>query len=375
MFLLAGFLSNLYKLYTSDLKDGDVVRLFRSEAPEVYQFYLESAKRNDYKKMTKGQRKFALLKELVYTFLSKLSPVRRIAFSLAFIIFFYAAMVNMWFWGVLSFLTVVLLLAFEVAEKLTATNELDIAKNIQEELIMTDSPSYNGLQVSAYSKPAKVVGGDFLNYFPLNSSPNKHFYLLGDISGKGMLAALYMVRVHSVLTYLTKNQHSAKDVLKELNKVLNSIFKPGLFFTAAALEVEEGEKIKAIRAGHTPLLHYCAESGEVKQLKPTGIGIGMRDKGVFDKTLEEIEIDLKVNDILFIYSDGVNEAVDELNREFGIARIEKNLIKNATKSPDEIIKSILRSINNFTYNVPMRDDITILVLKRTPEIQNFSTSV
>jgi len=100
----------------------------------------------------------------------------------------------------------------------------------------------------------------------------------------------------------------------------------------------------------------------------------MRDKGIFDKTLEEIEIDLKVNDILFIYSDGVNEAVDEFNREFGIARIEKNLIKNAEKSPDEIIKSILRSINNFTYNVPMRDDITILVLKRTPEIQNSGDS-
>jgi sigma-B regulation protein RsbU (phosphoserine phosphatase) len=89
---------------------------------------------------------------------------------------------------------------------------------------------YEGLQVAAYSKPAKVVGGDFLNFFPLNSSQKKHFYLLGDISGKGMLAALYMVRVHSVLTYLTKNQLSAKDVLKELNKVLNSIFKPGLFF-------------------------------------------------------------------------------------------------------------------------------------------------
>ncbi|MBK6682441.1 MAG: serine/threonine-protein phosphatase [Ignavibacteriales bacterium] len=363
---MAGFFSNLYKLYTSDLKDGDVSRLFRSEAPEVYQFYLDSAKRNDYKKMTKGQRKFALLKDLIYTFLSKLSPVRRIAFSIAFAIFLYASMMNMWFWGVLSFLTVVLLLAFEVAEKVSATNELDIAKNIQEELIMTESPVYEGLQVAAYSKPAKVVGGDFLNFFPLNSSQKKHFYLLGDISGKGMLAALYMVRVHSVLTYLTKNQLSAKDVLKELNKVLNSIFKPGLFFTAAVLEVEEGEKIKAIRAGHTPLLHFCAESKEVKQLKPTGIGIGMRDKGIFDKTLEEIEIDLKVNDILFIYSDGVNEAVDEFNREFGIARIEKNLIKNAEKSPDEIIKSILRSINNFTYNVPMRDDITILVLKRTP---------
>lgn len=372
---MAGFFSNLYKLYTSDLKDGDVARLIRSEAPEVYQFYLDSAKRNDYKKMTQGQRKFALLRELVYTFLRKLSPVRRIAFSLAFVIFFYASMTNMWFWAVLSFLTVVLLLAFEVAEKFSATNELDIAKNIQEELIMTDSPVYEGLQVAAYSKPAKVVGGDFLNYFPLNSSQKKHFYLLGDISGKGMLAALYMVRVHSVLTYLTKNQLSAKDVLKELNKVLNSIFKPGLFFTAAALEVEEGKKIKAIRAGHTPLLHFCAESGVVKQLKPNGIGIGMRDKGIFDKTLEEIEIDLKINDILFIYSDGVNEAVDEVNKEFGIARVEKNLIKNADKSPDEIIKSILKSINNFTYNVPMRDDITILVLKRTPEIQNSSTSV
>jgi sigma-B regulation protein RsbU (phosphoserine phosphatase) len=362
---LASFFSNLYKLYTSDLKDGDVARLFRSEAPEVYQFYLDSAKRNDYKKMTKGQRKSALLKELVYTFLSKLSPVRRIAFSLAFAIFFYAAMMNVWFWGVLSFIIVVLLLAFEVAEKISATNELDIAKNIQEELTMTDSPVYDGFKVAAYSKPAKIVGGDFLNYFPLNSSQKKHFYLLGDISGKGMLAALYMVRVHSVLTYLTKNQLTAKDVVKELNKVFNTIFKPGLFFTAVALEVEEGEKIKAIRAGHTPLLHFCAESGEVKQLKPAGIGIGMRDKGVFDKTLEEIEIDLKVNDILFIFSDGVNEAVDDQNKEFGMARIEKNLAINANKSPDEIIKSILRSINNFTYNVPMRDDITILVLKRT----------
>lgn len=104
---MAGFFSNLYKLYTSDLKDGDVSRLFRSEAPEVYQFYLDSAKRNDYKKMTKGQRKFALLKDLIYTFLSKLSPVRRIAFSIAFAIFLYASMMNMWFWGVLSFLTVV----------------------------------------------------------------------------------------------------------------------------------------------------------------------------------------------------------------------------------------------------------------------------
>lgn len=166
---------------------------FVPKLPRCYQFYLDSAKRNDYKKMTKGQRKFALLKDLIYTFLSKLSPVRRIAFSIAFAIFLYASMMNMWFWGVLSFLTVVLLLAFEVAEKVSATNELDIAKNIQEELlIMTESPVYEGLQVAAYSKPAKVMRGDFLNFFPLNSSQKKHFYLLGDISGKGMLFSCFV---------------------------------------------------------------------------------------------------------------------------------------------------------------------------------------
>jgi len=360
---LAKIFSNLYKLYTSDLKDGDVQRLIRSEAPEVYQFYLESAKKRNYAKMNKEQKTFALIKDIVYAFLSKLSPVRRIAFSLAFVIFFYAYLANLWFWAVLSFFTIVALLAFEVAEKLTAANELDIAKGIQEELIMKEPPQYEKLQVASYSKPAKTVGGDFLNWFHLNHEKKRHLYLLGDISGKGMLAALYMVRVHSLLMYLTKEEENSRNILVELNKVLNAIFKPGLFFTAAGVEVENENELKLFRAGHMPFVHYDAEKKEVLHIKPDGIGIGMRDKGIFEKSLKEHSLTLKQGDILLVYSDGLNEAVNEHGHEYGTQRIEKNIIKYADKSAEEFLQMFVRSVNNFTYNVPMRDDITILVMK------------
>jgi len=81
---LSKLFSNLYKLYTSDLKDGDVDRLLKSEAPEVYRFYLDSAAKQNRAKMNSGQRKIALVKDLVLAFLERLPPVRRIAFSLAF---------------------------------------------------------------------------------------------------------------------------------------------------------------------------------------------------------------------------------------------------------------------------------------------------
>jgi serine phosphatase RsbU (regulator of sigma subunit) len=360
---LSAFFSNLYKLYTNDLKDGDVAKLIKTEAPEVYQFYYDNAKRHDYAKMGKNQKAFALVKDIIYTFLSKLSPIRRIAFTLAFLIFFYASFINVWIWAILSFLTLTALLAFEVAEKLTAANELDIAKNIQEELIMTQSPEYKSIQVASYSKPAKIVGGDFLNYFTLNSDDERHFYLLGDISGKGMLAALYMVRVHSLLMYLTKNSSSAREVLIGLNKILNEIFKPGLFFTAVGFEINKENQLKLFRAGHTPILYYNSVTKEVTQIQPKGIGLGMKDRGVFESTLEEIELTLNPDDILLLFSDGATEAVNEHNHEFGISRLEKNLLRNAGKPADQIIESINRSINNFTYNVPMRDDITMLVVK------------
>jgi len=260
----------------------------------------------------------------------------------------------------------VALLAFEVAEKLTAASELDIAKNIQEELVMSCPPDNTSLKVACYSRPAKNVGGDFLNYFPLNCEEKKHFYLLGDISGKGMLAALYMVRVHSLLVYLAKTLGSGREVMVELNKVLNTIFKPGLFFTAAAVEVEDDSKLKLFRAGHMPFLYYDAAKKEVAQLKPEGIGIGLRNNGLFESTLQELELEIKPGDVLLVYSDGVTEAIDEHGHEYGLPRLEKNLLKNGEKPAEQIMQVLLRSINNFTYNTPMRDDITILVLQRAP---------
>lgn len=358
---------NLYKLYTEDLGKDDLERLIKNEAPEVYSFYLESVKTKDYQSKNRFERVFLFTRDLVVVFLRKLSPIRRIIFSGAFIIFFYSYLIESWFYASGSFLTMVLLLAFELAGKLSATSELDMAAKIQTDTTICIDPVIEGYEIAPYSKPARVVGGDFLNCYKLKGNQLSTIFLMGDVSGKGLAAALYMVQVHALMSYLSTVYDDVKSIVKNLDQMLNRIFQAKYFFTATGLKIDLGNdpsKVEVFRAGHSPLIIYTHSNAQAEFIVPGGIGLGLRNSKVFDRTLKTESMYLKPGDILIFFTDGVNESINYLKEEYGTERLKKIVQTNANLPAKEILSKILKSIEGFTGSTPARDDLTLLIVKK-----------
>lgn len=356
--------NNIYKLYTEDLDRSHLERLIKTEAPEVYQFYLNSLKNKNYESYNKGERIFIFAKDLAVAFLLKLNPVRRIAYSLAIVIFFYAAFINNWMWASFSFLVMNLLLAFELAGKLSAADELEVAAKIQAKLTKVDIPDFKKIEFARFIKSAREVGGDYLSmHTPEKDDGRRHYIVMGDISGKGMAAAIYMIQVHALLKYFTLRLENLKQTFISLNDIVKKLFDKGIFFTAIGVTIENEEKISVIRAGHSPFLHYCCETGECNEVVPRGIGLGMNDNGLFSKTIEEFKADLKHGDLFVFFTDGVTETKNKFNEDFGTDRL-KNIIRKAKdKNVNDILDSILYNVQIFKETAELDDDLSLMIIK------------
>ncbi len=356
--------NNIYKLYTEDLDRSHLEKLIKTEAPEVYQFYLNSIGKKNYESYNKLERIFIFTKDLAVAFLLKLNPVRRIAYTLALIIFFYSAAINNWMWATFSFLVMNLLLAFELAGKLTAADELEVAAKIQAKLTKVDMPHFKKIEFARFIKSAREVGGDYLSlHTPEKDDRKLHYIVMGDISGKGMAAAIYMIQVHALLKYFTLRLENLKQSFISLNDIVKKLFDKGIFFTAIGVTIENEEKIKVIRAGHSPFLHYCYESGECSEVVPKGIGLGMNDNGLFSKTIEEFEADLKPGDLFVFFTDGVTETKNRLNEDFGTARLKEIIRKAKDRNVNDILESILYNVQIFKETAELDDDLSIMIIK------------
>jgi len=356
--------NNIYKLYTEDLDRSHLEKLIKTEAPEVYQFYLNSLKNKNYESYNKGERIFIFAKDLAVAFLLKLNPVRRIAYSLAIVIFFYAAFINNWMWATFSFIVMNLLLAFELAGKLSAADELEVAAKIQAKLTKIDIPDFKKIEFARFIKSAREVGGDYLSlHTPEGENCRRHYIVMGDISGKGMAAAIYMIQVHALLKYFTLRLENLKQTFVSLNDIVKKLFDKGIFFTAIGVTIENEEKIKVIRAGHSPFLHFCSESGKCNEIVPKGIGLGMNDNGLFSKTIEEFEADLKPGDLYIFFTDGVTETKNRFNEDFGTDRLKNIILKAKDKNVNDILDSILYNIQIFKETAEPDDDLSLMIIK------------
>ncbi len=187
--------------------------------------------------------------------------------------------------------------------------------------------------------------------------------VIGDISGKGMAAALHMVKVQAILHFIIAHNYSPKIILSMLNKNLQKVLKRGSFFTVSLASIESNGSIILSRAGHMPLIHYNSCSGECKNIVPKGMGIGLNHDSIFDKSLEEINITPSKGDILVFYTDGVVEAMNIYLQEYGEKRFMDIITKNYNKPVRDIQEAILDNISYFTENSPVHDDLTLIVMK------------
>jgi phosphoserine phosphatase RsbU/P len=352
-------IKRIYDLYTSDLSYQEIERLIKKEAGEVYEFFARDIPKPDENK-SKFSRGWLFLRSLFNAFILKLTPGRRI-FYLAALLFFVIGNVNQmqgYIW--LAFIIVNLLLAFELADKLSVQGELDVARKIQNDLIPKHQKTIFNFDIATYYEPAREVGGD---YFDVIDQNEKFYITIGDISGKGMAAALYMVRVQSILHLLLESFTDVKEIVINLKKFFSKNLRREFFLTMALASIEKDNTIKSIRAGHPPVFWFKSSTKDFELLYSTGLGIGLNDKGVFEKTLEVVQIKPESNDIIFFYSDGVTEAMNLMKELFGEENIKRVISNNSEKTVEEIKEALLRALAGFRATVLQNDDITFIILK------------
>ena len=213
------------------------------------------------------------------------------------------------------------------AEKERLAEGLQIARQMQQNLLPRQVESTGSLEIAAMNLPAEEVCGDY--YDILKKSDDHTGIIIADVSGKGPSAALYMAEVKGVMLSMSQRAATPRDILVEANRILAPTLDSRNFITMSCAMIDEPNKLmKMSRAGHNPILHYCYSSGKIEVVQPRGIGLGMGKNGMFESALEEVERKLCTGDILVFYTDGLTEAMNERQTLYGLERLSGILLKN-----------------------------------------------
>jgi sigma-B regulation protein RsbU (phosphoserine phosphatase) len=248
----------------------------------------------------------------------------------------------------------------ESLEKERLEKELDVARAVQYKILPQKNPRYDKFEITSLFVPAFEVGGDYYDFFRIDES--RLGIVIADVSGKGIEAAFIMAEVKGIFSTLARLYENPKDLLIMANSILEDSITRKSFVTAIYGIIEfKNETFNFARAGHSPLLYYHNEN--VERYVPTGIGLGLDYSSRFEESIKEMEIKLNNNDIITLFTDGINESVNENMEEFGYERLEEIIKNNANLTVDEISNEIMKSITTFSKNSYQHDDITLVLIK------------
>jgi phosphoserine phosphatase RsbU/P len=248
----------------------------------------------------------------------------------------------------------------ESIEKERMEKELDVARDIQRKILPSNLPVNDNLTISALFVPAFEVGGDYYDFFELEDE--RLGFVVADVAGKGISAAFIMSEVKGIFKSLANMISNPRDLLVKANEVLKGSLDKRNFVTAVfgVIDIRNG-KLNIARAGHTPIIHCSGEI--ITRLQPSGIGLGLDYTTNFSNSLKEMEIQLKNNDIIVCYSDGIPEAKNSLEEDFGYDRLESIILQNCDSNLDTISKNIMKELSVFTQDRSQHDDITLVLFK------------
>ncbi|MBT8380094.1 MAG: SpoIIE family protein phosphatase [Ignavibacteria bacterium] len=248
----------------------------------------------------------------------------------------------------------------ESIEKERLEKELDVAREIQKKILPDKEPSYSNLQISSVFIPAFEVGGDYYDFFELESE--KLGFVIADVSGKGISAAFVMAEVKGIFESLSKTIKRPKDILIGANSILKNTLDSKTFVSAAYGIIDlENEILCISRAGHCPVLLIRNE--ETKQIKPSGIGLGLIDTDYFEENIEEFEVQLKSNDTIVLYTDGITEAKNDKLEDFGDEYFKNILFDGRHLTAAQLSNKIIKEVTLFSKSYSQYDDITLVIFK------------
>lgn len=252
------------------------------------------------------------------------------------------------------------LLLEQSIEKQRLEKELDVARDIQKRILPVKNPVVNNLSISTFFTPAFEVGGDYYDFFEIDS--NKLGFVIADVSGKGISAAFIMAEIKGIFNSLSKMINTPKQILEKVNEILlQRLTKKDFVSALYGIIDSEKEELTFARAGHCPAI--LIRNSKIQTFKTSGIGLGLTNSFDFNNHLEEITINLKDDDTLAFYTDGITESKNDKLEDFGEEHFSNILIEHSDKSVNEIADEVIKEVSLFSRSHHQYDDITLIILK------------
>lgn len=248
----------------------------------------------------------------------------------------------------------------ESIEKERLEKELDVAREMQKKLLPAVNPDLKEIQICSVFIPAFEVGGDFYDFYA--DKADEFSFVIGDVAGKGISAAFVMAEVKGIFESLTKILSSPKEILFKANQILARTLHRKNFVSALYGNINlTNSEFKFARAGHCPAI--LVRGKEIYSYQPKGLALGLDFTDCFSENLEEVKINLKKDDTLIFYTDGVTEAKNKSNEDFGESRFLETIKINSHGDVNQLAKEIISEISIFTNDSTQYDDITLLILR------------
>ena len=250
-----------------------------------------------------------------------------------------------------------------ISEKRKLEQDVNLASQIQRILLPESPPRIQGYRIAGENIAAQRLSGDYYDFLSLPEG--RLGIVIADVSGKGVAASLIMTMCRAVLRSLAATQKSPAQVLRLLNQQLYDDIQEDMFVTIIyAILDPTNHVITLARAGHEiPLLW---KNGHVEPLKSPGMAIGIDSGELFDANIQEIAISLEAGDLLLLYTDGVTEAQNTQQQEFGRENLKNALCTSAESGAQKTVENIILHINRFKGDAAAYDDITLIAIQREP---------
>lgn len=248
-------------------------------------------------------------------------------------------------------------------ESIRMKRELNYARDIQLSMLPKGEAVINGVGIAGVSLPASEVGGDYFDYFKISDHETGVF--ICDVSGHGVASGLMLSALRGSMHLILDDTSNPKIVVEKLNKMIRKTQSRKMFVTAVLAIIDTSEnKCRLYNAGHLPPYRISGETGEIFRIKKHGIALGAM--GTVDKTDSDnlVTFDFKKNDKIILYTDGVNEAMNNERAEYGLDNLELFLNSNSTRSAKELLDGIVADVKKFCGPSVQRDDLSLLIIER-----------
>jgi hypothetical protein len=331
---------------------------------DLYAYYLDDAQQARLASMGRIKQSLFLCWWFLRGLIVKLPPARRLLLLLAFFLMFQGDFIfrgdrfvldlKMSFF---AFFLMLVILMLELKDKLLAKDELAVGRAVQIALMPAGHPSLAGWDIWLYTQPANDVGGDLVDYLAL---PDGGVGLaLGDVSGKGLGAALLMAKLQSTLRAFATDQAPLDALGRRVNTILCRDGLPGKFATLVYLEVMPGHGlVRLLNAGHMPPLLLGA--GTLEKTPPGALPLGIFPEAAY----REAPVEVPPGATLVLYSDGLTEAFRAPEEFFGEERLLALLPKLAGVAAEAAGKRIIREVESFLGGERPGDDLSLAILRR-----------